>query len=99
MAENFSVVPMPQMSTPKNKTAAADVNTDANVDCNGSTMTASPPHTPDREIPGRSAEPTGEELLAMLPPKQADIVNTFLKHGVEPPSCTPLTFFLVTTEC
>ena len=84
---------MLQMSTPKNETAAADASTRATIDRSGNKVAASPPHTPSRDVSGSAAEPTSEELLAMLPPKQAEVVATFMKHGVEPPSCTFFTFF------
>ena len=81
------------MSTPRDRNAAAGVNIDATIDSNGNTVATSSPHTPSREVRGPSAEPTGEELLAMLPPKQARVVEMFMKHGVEPPSCTSFMFF------
>lgn len=36
------------------------------------------------------AMPPAPLRLEDLPQKQADVVRTFMKHGVEPPSCTSI---------
>lgn len=41
------------------------------------------------------ARPLSPLRLHELPQKQADIVRTFMKHRVEPPSCTPIYLILI----
>ncbi len=56
-----------------------------------STMAAeTPKHGYEDLCAELDARPPSPLRLDELPQKQADIVRTFMKHGVEPPSCTPI---------